>query len=35
MPGDLDVSPEELIKALKAKNGFDGVLHYYIDFNTA
>jgi hypothetical protein len=35
MPGDLDVSSEERIKARKAKNGFDGVLHYYIDFNTA
>lgn len=35
MPGDLDVSPEELIKALKAKNGFDRVLHCYINFNTA
>ena len=33
MPEDLDVSPKELIKALKAKNGFDELIYRYLDFD--
>ena len=30
MPGDLNVTPDELIKTIKAKSGFEEVLHNYI-----
>jgi hypothetical protein len=35
MPEDLDISPEELIKTIKAKNGFDRLLMRYIELNAA
>jgi len=35
MPEELDISPEELIKTIKAKNGFDKLLMHYIELDTA
>lgn len=33
MPEDLDISPEELIKTIKAKNGFEELLMRYIELD--
>ncbi len=33
LPEDLDISPEELIKTIKAKNGFDKLLMRYIELD--
>ena len=35
MPDDLDISPEELIKTIKAKNGFEKLLMRYIELDAA
>ena len=35
MPADLDVSPEELIKTIKAKNGFEKELLRYVEPDAA
>lgn len=35
MPEDLDISPEELTRAMKAKNGFDKLLMRYIELDAA
>jgi hypothetical protein len=35
MPQDLDVSPDELLCAINAKQGFDEILHRYISLRTA
>jgi hypothetical protein len=35
MPEDLDISPEELIKTIKAQNGFDKLLMRYIELDAA
>jgi hypothetical protein len=35
MPSDLDISPDELIKAIKAKNGFGDLLARYIKLGAA
>lgn len=35
MPEDLDISPEELIKTIKAKNGFDKLLMRYIELDAS
>jgi len=35
MPEDLDISPDELLKTIKAKDGFDEILMRYIELDAA
>jgi hypothetical protein len=35
MPDDLDISPEGLIKTIKAKNGFEKLIMRYIELDAA